>query len=91
VSTAFDQALEQRDLYEEADGYALRHGQPGTAPHRAAWLRFHQRIKTGDDLLRWRLAKAAKARQAAQLSRASGAGSRRPSTGVSNRRADRGA
>jgi hypothetical protein len=83
VSTAFDQALEQRDLYEEADGYAMRYGQPGTAPHRAAWLRFHQRIKTVDDLRGWRLARAAKARQAMEQSRAPAAGSRRPPTGVS--------
>jgi hypothetical protein len=64
MSTAFDTALEQRDLYEEAVAYALRHGAPGTAAYRDAWVKFRRRIRTVEDLRRWRRNATAKAERA---------------------------
>ena len=54
MSTPFDRALEQRELQAAAEAYASHHGEPGTADHRAAWLRFRHEIKTGAELRRRR-------------------------------------
>jgi GAF domain-containing protein len=37
----------------------LQSGERGTEDYRAAWLRFRQRIRTVEDLRRWRLSRAA--------------------------------
>jgi hypothetical protein len=56
LSKAFDEALARGDLSAAADGYAARSGEPGSAPYRAAWLKFRQRIKTPEDFRRWQRA-----------------------------------
>lgn len=52
--TAFDNALELNELAREAKAYASRHGEPGSADYRAAWLRFRQKVQSVDDLQRLR-------------------------------------
>jgi predicted RNA polymerase sigma factor len=54
MRTAFDQALEERALREAAEDYALKRGKSGSPDYDAAWLRFRHRIRTLDDLERWR-------------------------------------
>lgn len=58
MQTPFDTALQYSDLIDAAEEYALTHGDPGTPEYRVAWLRFRRRIRTGDDLHRWRAARA---------------------------------
>lgn len=60
MRTPFDSALELDDLLEESRAYALRYGRPGSVANLAARARFRQRIKTSEDLVRWRIAVAAK-------------------------------
>lgn len=50
MARAFDRALELHELRQARDTYAWRYGEPGSVAHRAAWLRFHQRIKTIEEL-----------------------------------------
>jgi hypothetical protein len=52
VPTPFDRALELHVLREAGEEYASRHGEPGSAAYRAAWLRFRQRVETAGDLRR---------------------------------------
>ena len=52
VSSPFDRSLETRILSDAAEEYGLRHGQPGTAAYRAAWLEFRRRFRTLEDLRR---------------------------------------
>lgn len=54
MGTAFDQALVNHALGEAADHYARQRGSPGSPEYRAAWIRFRSRIRTLDDLERWR-------------------------------------
>jgi hypothetical protein len=56
--TPFDRALELLELRRAADVYASRHGEPGSAAYRAAWLRFRQRILCIEDLQRMRASSA---------------------------------
>lgn len=66
MSTPFDEALSRRELDRRAREYALRHGKPGCAAYRTAWMRFRQKFKTLDDLERWRAARARREQPAAQ-------------------------
>ena len=63
MKTAFDQALELTELHWARETYASRHGEPGSVAYSAAWLRFHQQIKTIEDLQRLRANAARKRRQ----------------------------
>ncbi|HET8977585.1 MAG TPA: hypothetical protein VFN87_05455 [Solirubrobacteraceae bacterium] len=65
MQTPFDTALQFSDLRDAAEEYALTHGSPGTAEYLAAWIRFRQRVRTGEDLRRWRSARARRPRQRA--------------------------
>jgi phage terminase Nu1 subunit (DNA packaging protein) len=67
MQTPFDTALQVSDLREAAEEYAVHHGEPGTPEYRVAWIRFSQRIRTGDDLRRWRLARAQRSNQRRRL------------------------
>jgi hypothetical protein len=58
LSNPFDDALVRRELLLAADEYASRQGERGSPAYRAAWLRFRQRIKTEEDVRRWRAAVA---------------------------------
>lgn len=58
MQTPFDTALQFRDLSQAAEEYALSHGDPGTSEFRVAWTGFRRRIRTDDDLRRWRAARA---------------------------------
>jgi anti-sigma B factor antagonist len=59
--TAFDRSLEQRELRHAGETYALRHGKPGTATYRAAWLKFRQHIHSSADLQRLRASRTERA------------------------------
>lgn len=63
MATAFDRALELNELRSATDAYASRHGEPGSIAYHAAWLRFHQRINTIEDLRRLRRTPAGNRRQ----------------------------
>jgi len=58
VASAFDMSLRERELRLAAEEYALRYGERGSPEFRSAWLRFRQKIRTSDDLRRWRKASA---------------------------------
>jgi hypothetical protein len=75
VTSAFDRALELDDLFEGPALMPCAMGAPGTAANVAAWARFRERIRTGEDLARFRTAVAAKRdRTAAAQARRSPAG-----------------
>lgn len=52
--TPFDRSLELRELRDAAAAYASRHGEPGSAAYRSAWLRFRRHVKSLEDLQRLR-------------------------------------
>ena len=54
MSSSFDRSLETRELIAAAEEYALRRGPRQTPAYRAAWLEFRHRIRTIEDLRRWR-------------------------------------
>ena len=53
MTSPFDRALANREMTAAARAYALRHGHPGTAEYRAAWLRFRRRIRIADEVGAW--------------------------------------
>jgi GAF domain-containing protein len=57
TSSPFDRSLETRALIAAAEEYALRRGPRQTPAYRAAWLEFRHRIRTIEDLGRWRHAR----------------------------------
>ncbi len=69
MATPFDRALELNELHTARDAYALRHGPPRSADYRAAWLRFHQRVQTIEDLQQLRRNTARRGRQVTDLAR----------------------
>lgn len=50
MATPFDQAIRLQELRLAREAYASHHGEPASAAYCAAWLRFHERINTIDDL-----------------------------------------
>ena len=62
--TPFDRALELRALREAAEVYAGQRGKPGSASYRSAWLTFRRRIRSMEDLRRWRASAARRGRPA---------------------------
>lgn len=62
--TPFDRALELRALREAAELYAGQRGKPGSASYRSAWLTFRRRIRSMEDLRRWRTSTARRGRPA---------------------------
>jgi len=53
MGTAFDHALELRELGAAAEAYASGHGKPGTAAYRAAWLRYRAETRAPDAQPSW--------------------------------------
>ena len=62
MKTAFDIALEQNELCQANEEFALRHGAIDSAEYLKAWLRFRQLIRTIDDLAALRLAQSRRPR-----------------------------
>lgn len=72
AQSAFDRSLELRELSRAAEDYAARHGEPGSAAYRAAWVKFRQQIRSIQDLqrLRARIQRPKARRAQARIARA---------------------
>ena len=54
MSYETEDALGLSELRSAAAAYAIGHGPRGSVEYRAAWLLFRERIRTAEDLRRWR-------------------------------------
>jgi hypothetical protein len=81
---AFDRSLELRELRRAAEDFAARHGEPGSAAYRAAWLKFRQQIRSIEDLERLR-AKIRRRNGVSQIAQARAAKAARQSDAVAGR------